>query len=117
MSTEIPDEEPEGTPDDVPTKTPDGELRLTDDGLEMPAFLRGYVGSFTMRTPSLTGDFETTDSGLPDEPFYDGVIAAYPEDGDYHGDLCETLAAFSTPTHGETVYEIHDERTEDGGGE
>lgn len=117
MSTEIPDEEPEGTPDDTPTKTPDDELRLTDDGLEMPVFLRGYVGSFTIRTPQITGDFETTDSGLPEDEFYDGVIATYPEDGDYHGDLREGLLAISTPRHTETVYEIHDERTDNGGDE
>lgn len=114
MSAELPDEEPEGTPDDAPTKTPDDQLRLTDDGIEMPAFLRGYVGEFTMRTPQITGDFETTDSGLPDEQFYDGPLAAYPDDGTYHGDLREGLLAFSTPTHGETVYEILDERSEGG---
>lgn len=50
---------PEGTPDSVPTKTPDAELRLTDEGLEMPEFLKGYTGTFTMRTPSITGEFET----------------------------------------------------------
>lgn len=114
MGVDMPSEEPDGTPADVPTKTPDGALRLTDDGLEMPVFLRGYVGEFTMRTPSVTGDFETTTSGLPDEPFYDGPIAAYPEAGEYHGDLREGLLAFSTPTHGETVYEVQDERSERG---
>ena len=114
MSTdELPEEVPEGTPQSVPVKSPDATLRLTDDGLEMPEFLKGYVGTFQIRTPKVTGGFETTDSGLPDAEFYDGVIAAYPEAGDYHGDLEAGLMGISTDEHRETVYEIIDERTEE----
>jgi len=106
-------DEDEGTPNDVPTKSPDAELRLTDDGLEMPAFLKGYVGEFRMRTPSLTGEFETTDSGLPTDDFYNGIIAACPESGDYHGDLEAGMMGLSTDDRRETVYRIIDERTDE----
>lgn len=106
------DVETEGTPADVPTKEPDATLKLTDDGLEMPEFLKGFVGEFTIRTPNVTGELETTDTGLPEEDHFDGVIAAYPEDGDYHGDLREGLMGLSTTDRRETVYEIVDERTE-----
>jgi len=110
MSAEdLPDEEPDGTPESVPEKEPDTALRLTDDGIEMPEFLKGYVGEFSIRTPNVTGDFETTETGLPDVEFYDGVIAAYPESGDYHSDLREGLMAISTTEHRETVFEIIDE--------
>jgi len=119
MSTENTDQktpediEQEGTPSDVPTKQPDDELKLTDDGLEMPKFLKGYVGEFEIRTPNITGELETSDAGLPEDDYFDGMIAAYPNEGDYHGDLREGLLAISTDTRRETVYEIIDERTED----
>lgn len=103
----------EGTPASVPTKEPDAQLRLTDDGLEMPDFLRGYIGEFTMRTPNITDELETSDGGLPDTEFWDGILAEYPSEGDYHGDLREGLMALSTPGHRETVYEIVDERTDE----
>jgi len=93
-------------------KSPDAALRLTDDGLEMPEFLKGYVGTFQIRTPRRTGTFETTDAGLPDVDFYDGVIAVYPGRGTCHGDLDAGMMAISTAEHRETVYEIIDERTE-----
>lgn len=105
--------EAEGTPDDVPVKEPDADLRLTDEGLEMPEFLKGYVGEFTMRTANVTGEFETSDAGLPESEFYDGLIAVYPEDGDYHGDLTAGLMGISTTEHRETVYRIVDERTDE----
>jgi|GEM_PF-4862135 len=108
------DVEAEGTPDSLPTKEPDAELQLTDDGLEMPDFLKGYVGTFTIRTPNTTGEFETTDEGLPEDDYYDGVIAVSPNEGDYHSDLREGLMGISTDEHRETVYEIIDERTQEG---
>jgi len=111
-ANELP-EEAEGTPESVPTKTPDATLRLTDDGLEMPEFLRGYVGTFEIRTPGVTGEFETAEAGLPDVEFYDGVIAIYPDAGEYHGDLEAGLMGISTDEHPETVYEIINERTEE----
>jgi len=113
MSTdERPDAESTGTPEGVPTKSPDATLRLTDAGLELPEFLKGYVGEFRIRTPRRTGTFETTDAGLPDVDFYDGVIAVYPGRGTCHGDLDAGMMAISTAEHRETVYEIIDERTE-----
>jgi len=108
---ELPEELSEGTPESVPTKTPDATLRLTDDGLEMPEFLRGYAGEFTIRTPGVTGEFETSEAGLPDVDFYDGVIAVYPSPGEYHGDLKAGRMGISTDEHPETVYGIIDERT------
>lgn len=91
----------------------DGTLRLTDDGIEMPAFLKGYVGSFKIRTADITGDFQTTDHGMPDTEFYDGPIAVYPDDdGDYNPDLGAGFMAIGTPRHGEEIFEIIDERTE-----
>jgi hypothetical protein len=109
---ERPDGESTGTPDrDQPT-SPDATLRLTDAGLELPRVLRGYVGEFQIRTPKVTGTFETTDAGLPDGDFYDGVIAVYPGRGTCHGDLDAGMMAISTDEHRETVYEIIDERTE-----
>lgn len=95
------------------TAEPDDTLRLTDEGLEMPEFLKGYSGSFRVRTADVTGDMETTDAGLPETEFYDGVIAVYPDDdGDYNPDLASGLMAISTPEHGEEIYEIVDERTD-----
>lgn len=118
MSTDLPEEVcPDGTPDDVPTKSPDAELRLTDEGLEMPAFLQGYTGEFTIRTPSVTGEFETAADGLPTGEFWDGIIAVYPDAGDWHGDLREGLMGISTETHRETVFEIIDERSDDQDGD
>lgn len=107
------DVEAEETPDSLPTKEPDAELQLTDDGLEIPDFLEGYVGTYTIRTPNTTNEFETTDEGLPEDGYYDGAIAVRPNEGDYHGDLREGLMGISTEEHRETVYEIIDERIEE----
>lgn len=91
----------------------DATLELRDDGLEMPEFLKGYVGSFTLRTADVTGQIQTTEHGLPESDYYDGVIAAYPDDdGDYNADLRAGLLALSTPQAGETVYRILDKRTD-----
>ncbi len=109
----IPTEESEGVPEFYPTKSPDDELRLTDDGLEMPEVLKGHVGSFTIRTPSATAELETTEAGLPDTEFYDGIFATHPDAGEYHGDLREGLMAVSVPGMPETVYEIIDERSDE----
>lgn len=113
MANKTDDVELEGTPANVPNKKPDATLKLTDKGLQMPTFLRGYVGEFTVRTPNVTGEVETTDDGLPDADFYDGVIAVYPSSGDYHGDLEEGMMGLSTTNHRETVYKIIDCRDED----
>lgn len=98
-------------PDDD-TVQPDGTLRLTDEGIQMPDFLKGHVGSFTIRTADVTGELQTTEHGLPETDFYDGVIAIYPDDdGEYNPDLGPGLMAIETPQHGEDVFEIIDERT------
>ena len=112
MATSEP-QEPEGVPDSVPTKTADAELRLTDEGLEMPEFLKGHVGDFTIRTPSITGEYETTDSGLPTDEFYDGPIAAMPGEGDYNSDVPAGHMAVSTPDLPETTYRVVEERTDE----
>jgi len=114
MSAQLPDGEPEveGTPDTVPTKTPDSELKLTDEGIEMPEFLRGYVGDITMRTPNVTGEFETSEAGMPDEDVVDTIFAEMPEGGDYHADLEAGMMALSTEETPETVFEIVDNRSE-----
>jgi len=103
----------EGTPDSIPTKEPDAALYLTDDGITMPEFLKGYVGEFTIRTPNVTGELETSDEGMPTDDVYDGIFAKYPKEGDYHGDLREGLLAISTPRTPETVFEVIDKREED----
>lgn len=91
----------------------DATLRLTDEGLEMPEFLKGYVGSFTLRTADITGTFETTDHGMPETKFYDGPIAAYPDDdGDYNPDLGSGYMALATPDHGEEIFAVLDERSQ-----
>lgn len=90
-----------------------GKLRLTDDGLEMPEMLKGYVGQFEMKTASITGQLETTDSGLPDAEFYDGVIAAYPEDGDYNAGISAGELVFQARGYPDTRFRIVDERTEE----
>jgi len=111
-NVDVQGEEDRGTAETVPEKTPDATLRLTDDGIEMPEFLKGFIGEFKIRTPNVTGEFETTPDGLPDEEYYDGVIAAYPEAGDYHSDLTEGVMAISTEDHPEAVYQVLDSRSE-----
>jgi hypothetical protein len=98
---------------------PDGTLRLTDEGIEMPDMLRGYQGQFHLRTADVTGQFDTTESGLPDTEFWDGVIAVYPDDdGDYNAHLGPGLMEIYTTSKAEsTVFEVVDERTEDEEGE
>lgn len=101
-----------GTPDTVPTKTPDATLELTDNGIEMPNFLRGYTGEFTVRTPNVTGIFETSDGGLPEKPVANTMFAILPEDGDYHSDLEGSVMAIKTDTAPETVFKVVDARGE-----
>lgn len=94
------------------TEDYDNVLELTDDGLEMPEFLKGYAGTFYLRTANITGTLETTDRGLPETDYYDGVIAAYPDDdGDYNRHLRAGLLSFETPDHPETVFKVVDNRT------
>ena len=93
----------------------DGQLRLTDEGLELPEFLKGHVGEFTLKTADITGTYQTTDAGMPTDDFYDGPIAVYPDDdGDYNPELGPGYLAIGTPEHGEEIFEIIDERTDGG---
>lgn len=91
----------------------DDQLRLTDEGIEMPEFLKGYSGKFQLRTADITGTMETTEAGLPETEFYEGLLNVYPDDdGDYNPDLAAGYMALSTPVHDEMIYEVIDERTE-----
>lgn len=96
-------------------RTPDAELVLSDEGITLPPFLRGYVGSFTIRTPSITGNLEATGEGMPDEHIYDGMLASYPSDGEYNEDIPSGCLAISTDDHPEIVFNVVDERSEDTG--
>ena len=94
---------------------PDETLLLTDEGLQMPDMLRGYVGQFHVKTADITGQYNTTDSGLPDTEFWDGVLAVYPEDdGDYNPHLGEGLIeVYLTNPDASKVFEVVDKRTEE----
>lgn len=97
---------------------PDETLRLTDEGLEMPEMLRGYVGSFKVRTADITGEIQTTEHGLPDEEFYEGVLSVYPDDdGNYNPHLESGLMSFETADNPERVFEIVDERSDEVNGD
>lgn len=104
MATEAPEADQKVSADD--------ELRLTDEGIELPEWLRGYTGSFTLRTGSIDGEFNTTDEGLPDAEFYDGVIASYPGDGDWNPQIPEGHLILTAPGEPEWCYNILDERTD-----
>lgn len=93
---------------------PDEELLLTDEGLQMPDMLRGYVGQFHVRTADITGQYNTTESGLPDTDFWDGVLAVYPtDDGDYNPHLGPGLIEVYTTSRAESkVFKIVDKRTD-----
>jgi len=93
--------------------TADATLRLTDEGLEMPDWLRGYAGSFTIRTGKVSGDVETTDAGLPDTEYYDGPIAVMPESGDYNPEIPPGHMILTAPGQPEWCYEIIEERTDE----
>lgn len=90
--------------------TVDDTLRLTDEGLEMPDWLRGYQGSFTIRTGEVDGNMETTDTGLPDQEFWDGIIAVMPEAGEYNPEIPDGHMVITAPGEDEWCYEIVDER-------
>jgi len=111
MSERKSQETDDGTPDTVPVKTPDAELELTEDGIQMPDFLRGYIGDFKMRTPNITGELETSEAGMPDEDVVDTIFAVMPEKGDYNADLEAGMLALSTEKTPETVFRIIDNRS------
>lgn len=94
-------------PDDI---RDGGVLRLTEDGIQMPDFLRGFSGTFMMFTPNVDGELETTEEGLPDVEYYDGIFAVDTNSGDYNEWLEAGDIAFETPNHPVTRYTILDER-------
>lgn len=85
----------------------DGSLILDDDGLHLPDWLVGYVGTFTVETPNITMRPTTTERGLSE---VNSTLGAYPEAGDWNERLDEGMVALSTPGHEEMVYEIDDRR-------
>lgn len=103
---EIDPDEHQGTPSDVPTAKVDQELELNDDGeLILPDYLVGYVGDFTIRTPNVTGEMETSEHGLGETS---DLLGSVPEAGDWHGDLEAGMMAISTDEHPEKVFRITD---------
>lgn len=94
------------------TVDPDGELVLDDEGLHLPEWLVGYVGTFNVETPTITMRPTTTDEGLGE---VSDVLGVYPNAGEWNERLEEGMIALSKPGHDEVVYEIDDQRTEDGG--
>lgn len=80
----------------------------------MPEMLRGYTGQFEMKVPNVTGQFNTTDSGLPDEEFWDGPLAVYPAEGTYHEHLDEGEMVLQCRGYPNTLFQIVDEREEVG---
>jgi ribosomal protein L37AE/L43A len=94
--------------------TPDDTLRLTDDGLEMPKWLRGYQGTFIVKARKVDAEFETTEAGLPDVKFYDGVIAVMPdEEGDYNPEIPPGHMILTAPDQPEYCYDVVDERSQE----
>jgi hypothetical protein len=94
-----------GTDTEVPTATPDDTLVVEDGELILPDYLVGYIGQFTIRTPSVTGEMETTEHG-PGET--SGVLGAVPEGGDHHADLEAGMMAIETEEHPEKVFRIEE---------
>jgi hypothetical protein len=93
---------------------PDGTLVLDDDGLHLPDWLVGYVGTFTVETPSITMRPTTTDRGLSE---VSSILGAYPDDGDWNDHLEAGQIGLSTPGHEERIYDLDDQRSDDGGEE
>ena len=97
---------------EVEQLTADGTLRLTDEGIEMPEWLRGYTGEFTIEDGSVTGTLTTEPSGLPDTDIWDGVLAVMPTDGDYNPEIPAGHWVITAPGKPRYCYAIDDERSE-----
>jgi hypothetical protein len=94
-----------------------GTLRLTDDGIEMPEMLKGYVGQFEIKTATITAQFNTTEQGLPTDDYSDEVWATYPGDGGYHAHLDAGEMLIQCRGAPDTLFEVVDERSGEVGGE
>jgi len=93
------------------TIDPDDTLVLDDDGLHLPDWLVGFVGTFTVNTPNITMRPTTTDRGLGE---VSEILGAYPEEGTWNDRLSEGQIGLCAPGHSEHIYEIDDQRIEDG---
>lgn len=85
-------------------------LHITEEGLELPDWLQGHVGSFSLKTPNVDGDLETTEHGLGT---HNQVLASVPEPGDYNEELDEGQLALRKPGYPWRVYQVVD-TTEEG---
>lgn len=85
----------------------DGELRVTEEGLEIPEEIVGYVGEFQIRTPNVDGVLTTTYAGLPE---FLSVLGEITESGDYNEDLEAGQIAISADGFPEKVYRQIDDR-------
>ena len=90
------------------TEQVDGRLVVTEEGLEIPEWLQGFVGEFDTRTPNVTVELTTTEHGLGEHL---DALSTVPGAGDYHEDLEAGQMALSAPGHEERIYEIVDERS------
>jgi len=91
-----------------------GELRLTDEGIEMPEMLKGYVGQFEIKTNNITAQMNTTEAGLPEDDISDVVWATYPgsADGDYNNDIEHGEMVVQARGYPATKFSVIDERDE-----
>jgi len=87
-----------------------GTLQLTDDGIELPEMLKGYTGQFEIKIGSRTGQFNTTDAGLPETDYYDGPIAVYPEGGDYNDGIDDGEMVIQARGYRDTKFTVIDKR-------
>jgi DNA-binding PadR family transcriptional regulator len=93
--------------------TADATLRLTDDGIELPDWLQGHTGTFEIRTGDVSGEYETTDAGLPETQFYDAPFAVVPDAGDYNPHIPDGHMVITAPDEPEWCYEVVDERSDE----
>lgn len=90
-----------------------GELRLTDEGLEMPEMLKGYVGQFEIKTGTVTAQLNTTKNGLTTDDYSDAVWAAYPQGGDYHAHLDAGEMIVQCRGQPDAFFKVVDRRSEE----
>lgn len=86
-------------------------LELTDEGIEMPERLKGYVGQFEIKTPNVTAQFNTTEKGLTTDDYSDAVWGVYPDGGDYHDELDEGEMIIQARGYSAKKYRVIDKRS------
>lgn len=87
----------------------DGTLVLDDEGLHLPEWLVGFVGTFTVETPNITMRPKTTKSGLGE---VSEMLKTYPDSSTWNARLSEGQIAMKTALNAERIYDIDDQRTE-----